>query len=71
MAATPPEAMPALCADCKSQNVPTASPWFDHVWQLYSLQLAGYPFGKNELSIDEWFAIAEMKAALQDMVFDG
>ena len=67
MTATLPEAMPALCAHCKSQNIPTASPWFDHVWWLYSLQLAGYPFTKNELSIDEWLALAEMKSALKDL----
>jgi hypothetical protein len=39
--------------------------WFNHVWFLYSLQRGGYPFAKNDLSVDEWTAIGELREALE------
>jgi hypothetical protein len=51
-----------MCADCKDQHNS-----FNSIWKLYSLQLAGYPFGKDELTMAEWMAIAEMKSAIEEI----
>jgi hypothetical protein len=42
---------------------PTA--WFSHVWFLYQLQRAGFPFAQDDLSMDEWLALGEMKIELE------
>ncbi len=39
--------------------------WFNHVWFLYRLHIGGYPFAKNDLSVDEWLAIGELKEAIE------
>lgn len=39
--------------------------WFSHIWFLYRLQLGGYPFARNDLSVDEWLAVADMKEAIE------
>jgi hypothetical protein len=35
------------------------------VFWLHSLQAAGYPFSADSLSIEEWFALGEMKLLLE------
>lgn len=34
---------------------------------LYSLQNGGYPFAANELDVEEWLAIGELKIAMETM----
>jgi hypothetical protein len=43
--------------------VPTA--WFSHIFWLHSLQAAGFPFEKDDMTIDEWLALGEMKLLLE------
>ncbi len=63
MSTSPPEAMKMLCAACKTEHECHPDLWFNHIWLLYTMSMAGYPFAKNDLSLEEWFALAEMKHA--------
>jgi len=62
--------MPVLCADCRSQHQAAPTQWFNHVWRLYSLAAAGYPFGQDDLSLKEWLAVGEMKSAVEEVKYD-
>ena len=42
------------CTNCKKQKADVISPWTYHLLQIRKLQKAGYPFDKNELTIEEW-----------------
>jgi len=55
-----------MCSACPDREPYKTTPWFDHIWKLTSLQRAGYPFDKNDLSLAEWIAIGEMKAAIDE-----
>jgi hypothetical protein len=35
------------------------------VFWLHSLQAAGYPFAQDDLDIETWFALGEMKLLLE------
>jgi hypothetical protein len=37
---------------------------------LHSLQEAGYPFGRNDLDLDEWLALGQMKHDLEIVKHD-
>lgn len=37
--------------------------WFLHIWFLYSLQQGGYPFEKDDLTIEEWIDLGVLKQA--------
>lgn len=54
-----------MCATCPAGEEHEPSAWFSHIWFLYQLQQAGYPFGRDELTLDEWLGLAELKAALE------
>jgi hypothetical protein len=41
------------------------SPWFDHIWQLYTLQRGGYPFAANDLTLQEWQDLGILRAELE------
>jgi hypothetical protein len=43
--------------------VPSA--WFSLIFFYYSLHRAGYPFRQDDLSIDEWMALGELKQELE------
>ena len=43
-----------MCAQCSSGMIPDPSPWFGHIMSLYQLQRGGYPFERNDLTIEEW-----------------
>ncbi len=61
----------AVCEACPHREPYVPSEWFFHIWFLSRLSQAGYPFGTDDLSIDEWLGIAEMKSeleALREMV---
>ncbi len=53
-----------MCSACPAREPYQASAWFNHVWQLYQLQKAGYPFAADDLTLEEWYGLAEMVAAL-------
>lgn len=50
----------SVCAQCEAREY-EPSEWCRHILFLYTLQTAGYPFQANELSIEEWLAIGEVK----------
>ncbi|MEW6115389.1 MAG: hypothetical protein AB1553_00610 [Nitrospirota bacterium] len=37
------------------------------MWFLYELQRGGYPFQKNDLSLEEWIAIGVLKEEIDAM----
>lgn len=55
----------SVCAACPRAEPYIPSAWFSHVFWLHSLQAAGYPFAKDDLDIEEWFALGEMKILLE------
>lgn len=54
-----------MCATCPHSQPAETGPWFNHVWHLYRLQQGGYPFEKNDLDVEEWLGLAELKAAME------
>ncbi len=61
--------MPAPCGTCEKKEHEDfePSPWFGHISFLYSLQKAGYPFAKNDLSMDEWTDLAIFKEEIEKL----
>jgi len=45
--------------------MPEPSPWFRHILFLYRLRKGGYPFEKNDLSLEEWLALGELEEAIE------
>lgn len=54
-----------MCANCPHNYEAEVSPWTAHVLTLHKLIEAGCRFGPDDLSIDEWYAVADMKAAIE------
>ncbi|MBT9169521.1 MAG: hypothetical protein DDT19_02881 [Syntrophomonadaceae bacterium] len=54
-----------MCSTCEAREPYEPSRWFQHIWFLFSLQRAGYPFEKNDLSIDEWIDIGVLDAEIE------
>jgi hypothetical protein len=54
-----------MCVACPDNLAYQTSPWFDHIWMIYQMQQAGYPFEKNDLELTEWLALTEMKQAVE------
>lgn len=48
-----------VCAGCPGSDPHEPSDWFLHVDYLYRLHAGGYPFGKDDLSLEEWRAMGE------------
>jgi hypothetical protein len=57
----------AVCERCEHKDPYVPSDWFAHIWFLYCLQRGGYPFGQDDLSLDEWMALGEMKAEIESL----
>jgi len=53
-----------MCSTCPARDQPEPGAWFNHIWLLYQLKKAGYPFDKDELDLVEWLAIYELETAL-------
>ena len=55
------------CRTCRKNpdNREPPHPWFEHVYWLYRLKVAGYPFGKNDLTLEEWEAMGELAEAIE------
>lgn len=53
-----------MCATCEHREAYQTSAWFNHCWFLYQLQRGGYPYGKNDLTIEEWISIGEIRGEL-------
>lgn len=54
-----------VCATCERRVKYTPSPWFNHIWFLWRMKRGGYPFKSNELSVEEWLAIADLDDLMQ------
>lgn len=53
-----------MCATCEYREY-EPSMWFAHIWNLYRLQRGGFPFEKNDLTLDEWVDIGLLKDSLE------
>lgn len=42
------------------------SPWFSHIDQIYTLQRGGFPFYRDELSLEEWQDVGTYKQLLDE-----
>ena len=52
----------AVCPSCEKRNGSSKpSEWLSHIWYLFLLQRGGYPFGKNDLSPEEWIDLGIMR----------
>ncbi|CAK0766124.1 hypothetical protein CCP3SC15_330020 [Gammaproteobacteria bacterium] len=47
-----------------AENKIAISPRLKWALFLYQLRMAGYPFGKDELSLEEWLDLGEVTSAL-------
>ena len=54
-----------VCSQCSAKEEYEPSAWFNHIWFLYSLQVAGYPFAKDDLTVEEWLDLGILKAELE------
>lgn len=58
-----------MCSQCEHREPYEPSDYFKHIWFLYMLQKAGYPFEKDDLSIEEWMDIAVLKDEIEALKF--
>jgi len=61
------ENLAAACEVC-TRNQQEPSPWVHHIAWLALLKKGGYPFDKNDLSIDEWISLGEYYDELEMLV---
>jgi hypothetical protein len=54
-----------ICAGCKRNESKQPGPWFQHIWFLMQLQDGGYPYEKDDLTVEEWLDLGEMRKALE------
>jgi hypothetical protein len=38
-----------------------------HIWRLYSLQIGGYPFEKDDLTEEEWLDVGALRSCIESM----
>jgi hypothetical protein len=61
------------CKNCEKEKVGAYGntplhPWTSHLLFLRRLQKAGYPFGKNDLSFEEWMHLGLVNELLDRKV---
>jgi hypothetical protein len=54
-----------VCATCADRSY-RVHPWLCHIDNLYSLIRGGFPFRRNELTIEEWLDMGVYKQLLDD-----
>lgn len=59
--------MEAACSACEKREQYVPSDWFAHCWHLYELQRSGYPFAANDLDVEEWLAIGQLREEMEAM----
>jgi len=52
------------CEKCEKKKVDSIHPWTNHLLVLRRLVLAGYPFKRNDLSIQEWLDLGFLNEAM-------
>jgi hypothetical protein len=55
----------SVCQTCELKDPYQPSEWFNHIWRLYELQRGGYPFEKDDLSIEEWTDLGALRNEIQ------
>ena len=59
-----------LCKSCELRpGEYQPSLWFQHIWFLYCLRQGGYPFEKDDLTIEEWLDIGVLSRAAEGLEF--
>ena len=53
-----------MCAQCEYREY-EPSMWFSHIWNLYRLQRGGFPFEKNDLTLQEWVDLGVIRDELE------
>jgi len=56
-----------MCSQCPAKEPYEPSEWFSHIWFLHTLQQSGYPFRPDDLSLEQWLALGEMKLAIEEL----
>lgn len=60
-----PELLKVMCKGCisgKSIN----EPWFAYLLQIWELKNAGYPFDRDDLSIEMWKMLRELDVVINN-----
>ena len=58
----------SICPSCEKRNGnSTPSEWLTHIWYLFLLQRGGYPFEKNDLSVEEWIDLGIVREHFEAM----
>ena len=57
-----------MCATCEAHAPFEPSEWFEHIFYFYKLQRGGYPFRRNDLSVEEWLGLGEMRDEIEGML---
>lgn len=52
------------CGNCPRRRASDLHPYTHKLLRLRDLQLGGYPFRADDLSIEEWIDLGQIKAAL-------
>jgi hypothetical protein len=52
------------CANCPRRRAGDLHPYTRKLLRLRGLQLGGYPFAADDLSLEEWTDLGQLKAAL-------
>jgi hypothetical protein len=59
-----------MCGSCESSEPFIPSPYFTKMFFLYQLSMGGYPFRSNDMEVQDWIALGELKMALEAPVPD-
>jgi len=54
-----------LCAACERREPYEASRWFSYIFFLYRLQRGGCSFDVDDLSVEEWLALADLREEIE------
>jgi hypothetical protein len=55
-----------VCASCEARDYEPSDEIL-RIWFLFSLQRGGYPFGPDDLSVEEWIRLGMLKDEIEAM----
>lgn len=53
------------CAICDRKQTEAPDPWIQHIMFLYGLTRGGYPFDRDDLTLDEWQDIGTLRDEIE------
>jgi hypothetical protein len=56
-----------MCPKCEKKGLPKISEYTEKMFGIRRLIAAGYPFGKNDLSLEEWIDLGLIAEAMGPM----